>query len=77
MNPYNPEAKCPKCGCTGIKNLYHPRSEGRYYDGFANFGQPINHEFIERECFNCGYKWNEAPLTTDETGEISRKEVKK
>jgi len=73
MNVYNPDATCPKCGCTGIKNLLVHKGEyisGRnwtdkdmtttwFIDGLQ---APSDIETILRTCLNCGFQWFEAAI---------------
>lgn len=70
MNIYNPDAKCPKCKCAGIKNEFREKDSQKQIsymvDGYSQIGtQAISRDCIERTCFNCGYSWQELPL--DET----------
>ena len=74
MEPYNPDAKCPKCGCTGIKNKFHAKGSWKsiptMYDTkngvWTAYTQiPVIQDYITRECFNCGYTWEEAPLDAE------------
>lgn len=75
MKIYNPDAKCPKCGCAGIKNRF--TIAGHYIENSSGYRyQPrgeiclsqdetfveIKQDCIERTCFNCGYSWEELPL---------------
>lgn len=64
MNPYNENARCPKCGgdtigsrfCSGqypSHGYYDPPHEGT--------------EAIHRACARCGFSWSEAPI--DKRGE--------
>lgn len=71
---YNPKAVCPKCGCTGIKNIFV--KAGHEYSGTPQRiifdSEPgvqsvtcFMGECIVRECFNCGYEWAEKPLDAE------------
>ena len=74
MNPYNSDAKCPKCGCTGIRNKFYKKDTFKHFDGgftidemegkqyYPPYESKVEQDHISRECFNCGYKWDEAPL---------------
>jgi len=79
MNKYNPGAKCPKCGCGCIKSTYwkqgafkmipggsylHPE-DGMQYTAPCQIAVENSH--IERECLNCDYTWEEAPLDHEES----------
>jgi len=73
MNRYNPEAKCPKCGCTGIKNVFIAKDDwmklnpAEYYNSGGEVIVSVKslQDHINRECFNCGFLWNELPLDTE------------
>ena len=72
--PDNSNTKCPKCGCTGIRNKFYAKGSLKSYDGHSfidpidglqyitPYQSPVETEHIERECFNCGYKWDEMTL---------------
>ncbi|HDY88315.1 MAG TPA: hypothetical protein ENH82_09425 [bacterium] len=71
LKPYNKDAKCPKCGNTGIKNMLlhkHEVVEGRSWQDHKHSTTrnisviKADQESILRECFNCGYKWLELPI---------------
>ncbi len=50
---YNPKAKCVKCGCKKIRDVY--------YSGMDTLNiSPA----IERVCTNCGHTWIQAPLNS-------------
>jgi len=57
LPPYDPNAKCPKCGHDEVRTYY------------CKTGQPldscwlkIEHEHLHRACQRCHYKWLEACL---------------
>lgn len=60
MESYNEDAKCPKCGGTDIRCLYHPY----WYYGTPEeqHSEPLMHRF----CRNCQFGWLEKPLDADE-----------
>jgi hypothetical protein len=73
MDEYNPDAKCPKCGCTGIKNKFWKKGQYKEYPIITHYGidgdhcynscrEDIVESHIERTCCNCGHTWQEAPL---------------
>lgn len=62
MKPYNPKAKCPKCGCEDVRcrleqKEYRLDKDGEY--------MPIV-EFLVRTCTNCYFTWPEACLDAKE-----------
>ena len=54
MQPYNPNAICPKCG-GGVIGTAHQEK-------VVHYNRTIAPERIYRICRHCGYEWNEAPL---------------
>jgi ribosomal protein S27AE len=64
--PYNPHARCPKCGSGYVRTRFcempHPDDKpGAYLFGEAHF------EHLDRECSECGYGWLEATLDSQAT----------
>ena len=78
LNKYDPKAVCPKCGCTGIKNTHREKGSWKKYPGGRSFSLEdgvqyivpfeaiVATSYIERECFNCSYIWEELPLDAEE-----------
>ena len=67
MNRYNADERCPKCGCTGIKNEYKVKGTKEqviyFSEGYPQLGISIaEQDHIKRTCLNCGYYWEELPL---------------
>jgi hypothetical protein len=58
MKPYNPNAKCPKCGYCDISSVYRDKGEGS-----VSSGEYYKPERIKRECRRCHYEWDEKPLS--------------
>ena len=66
---YNPAAACPKCGDDEVGVMYRAAGDAYYVT------QPNYHcERLHRQCANCLYEWDEAPLDVDarESGPASR-----
>lgn len=60
MKPYDPNAKCAKCG--------HDSITTRFIGAFAP-----RRDTIHRCCNRCGYGWNESPLdSSDDSHERSQ-----
>ena len=61
LQPFNPEAKCPKCG--------HGEVGVRYVAPVKTYdvrGEATEHpEQMRRLCERCGYGWAEAPLSPE------------
>jgi len=63
MELYNSWAKCPKCGCEKIIDvfrhkgeLFYDTSRDHHYNHFAE------QDLIQRTCRNCSFSWHELPL---------------
>ena len=55
LPPFNPKAKCPKCGWREVVVLYQEYAAGpsaKYW--------PLWREFFLRTCERCQYEWIEA-----------------
>jgi len=64
MKPYNPDAKCPKCGYARISAVY--MTEGTWATPFLRRQRAA----LARTCQRCHHWWDEAPLDApDEEGE--------
>lgn len=57
LNPFDPEATCPKCGHGDIATTYH--EEEVPLDPCWN---RVEGEHHDRYCRRCGYEWCEAVL---------------
>ena len=55
--PFNPDAKCPKCGQKNVSVQYIPKEGRCYIDGRLTWAE---HEFHQRHCRDCGFEWREA-----------------
>ena len=60
MKPYDPAAKCPKCGYAVVSVYFYP-----YLSGW-DYRVPLNGEVMQRRCSRCGYGWLEACLKAPE-----------
>lgn len=54
MTQYDPNKRCPKCGCGVIETIYKPSTPA-----FAR-------DRVERKCIRCGCVWDESPLDAEE-----------
>jgi hypothetical protein len=66
VNPYNPQAQCPKCRHDDVGTRFHDGS----WKG-CPWGCPASaslKEHIERHCRRCHYEWAELPATDKEGG---------
>ncbi len=61
MEPFNPKAKCPKCGGEDIYSSYH-NDDYQVHCVWNTEGA-----LIERGCRRCSFKWPEAPLDAKES----------
>lgn len=64
MQPYDPQAKCPKCWGDDVGAIYHETDRFEYLGcpSCQGNGSP---EHIRRDCRRCGYAWAEACLTKE------------
>jgi|SRR5207253_639292 len=75
LPPYNPSAKCVKCGGEEVSTAWHQRGKCSRVDtsAFSNVGlkfcdnakgpcADIAEDHLLRDCSNCGYEWLERPL---------------
>lgn len=64
MTPFNPNAKCPKCGSDQITSQFKPAGTNhRYVKEEMRYEEyVVKPEQIDRRCVNCGYSWPEAPM---------------
>lgn len=58
MKKYDPDAKCPKCGCEDVRTFYHNERSYRHDD--ICYG--VDHEHFHRTCERCKYHWVEDVL---------------
>jgi len=59
VNPYDPGARCPKCGNDGVSTEYRSGWLPGFMGGPAwKFSAP----FLARKCQRCSYYWEEAPV---------------
>lgn len=75
---YNPDAKCPKCGCAEIRTIYQKDAHGYVCKRQHPAGDQIidvwGHreccvfEHLDRVCTNCTYLWGER--TVENGGEV-------
>lgn len=66
MKPFDPNAKCPKCGHDNIKTAYYENDEHRWH-GYNKLDRERS-EHLRRTCERCRYQWNELPIgVSDET----------
>ena len=56
VGPFNPDARCAKCGHDGIGVLYD--------EGCGVTSCPNHPERIDRHCRRCHFEWSEAPLAS-------------
>jgi predicted nucleic-acid-binding Zn-ribbon protein len=57
MKPYNPKAKCPKCGHNHAATNFDAKGE----DKPLGEGGQYERDTLSRRCERCGYTWCEAP----------------
>lgn len=55
LDPFNPDATCPKCGHDGV--------EAKYCVYTGAFSHQTT-EWIRRQCKRCGFLWDERCLTS-------------
>jgi len=60
MQPFNPDAKCAKCGSDNIHSIFCV--DPRYYSSCRKWPNEVREEHIHRNCKTCRYEWLEAPL---------------
>lgn len=61
MIPYNPNARCSKCGGEDVSSIWMPQE--RCLPDCTVISRNHNMpERIERKCDRCGYTWLEEPL---------------
>jgi hypothetical protein len=62
---FNPDARCPKCGCDRIATTYYqedwygPFERGRIFGEAEPLATPMP-ERLRRECERCGHWWCES-----------------
>lgn len=57
LPPYNPGARCPKCGFSQVSTTYQrPRRDTTPWECHARRAH------LDRRCGRCGYAWCEATL---------------
>lgn len=62
LKPFNPKAKCPKCGCTKIGSRWEDKIENDvcwYERKYKPVGKWPEHEYMHRTCELCDYDWPE------------------
>ena len=65
MKPFDPVAKCPKCGNDDIRATFRIKNEfGRCGESPTKHCPSTMPEHLHRECRRCHYEWVEAPLDT-------------
>lgn len=71
MQPFNPDAKCTKCGSGNAASRWFAPA---YYTRILGFKVEVpvpgngiyDEEYIVRTCKTCDYRWAEAPLDKKE-----------
>ena len=58
MKPFDPKAKCPKCGCKEISAYFHAKGDRKPLGDYGYYER----EILARRCDRCKYEWHEAPL---------------
>lgn len=65
LPPYNPDAKCPKCGGGEVDAMWCPAdatSNVSRRDAPDKDHLNVYAEHMDRTCTRCGYAWPEAPM---------------
>lgn len=60
MTPFDPAAKCPKCGHDETSDAYHKNGYKCPFGSVVDVGREEEH--IHRTCKRCGFDWPEAVL---------------
>lgn len=60
MKPYDPSAKCSKCGHDGVGTVFVR-------------GLVSSEDSLKRTCLRCQYTWSEAPLDAAVPKRLTRK----
>ena len=63
LQPFDAEAKCPKCDGDDISTHYHSSGESRPMDKCWNT-DIADSEHHDRYCRRCSYEWYEGPALT-------------
>lgn len=61
MKPYNPSAKCEKCGSDKTDTTWHVTRGKNWCRDVCGFAA-IDGDHMLRHCSNCGFEWLEAPM---------------
>lgn len=56
---YHPGAKCPKCSCTVIEDVFHQSGEQLGMNGEAF---TVEAECVQRTCDRCSHMWAVQPM---------------
>ncbi len=59
LKPFNPEARCPKCGHDTVKTRYCRGGPDSDYRDLC-WDKGLNREHLHRNCERCHYEWEEA-----------------
>lgn len=65
MKPYDPNAKCPKCGWDEISSSWIPADKCWTAEPRRWEGNQTREAHISRTCRRCHYRWPEAPLDAE------------
>ena len=57
MKPYDPEAKCPKCGHAEVETHYEDKANLCPWEHRNKAGNEVEH--LDRYCKRCSYAWAE------------------
>jgi len=60
MKPFDPNAKCPKCGCDDVATIFCEK--GSHRNGIYDCEWVWKRDTLTRRCERCGYERDEAPL---------------
>jgi hypothetical protein len=61
LPPYNPSSHCVKCGLHAEPGC--ETGDTKYHDGCNTYHCRTSQEHFCRECYRCGYIWQEAVTT--------------
>lgn len=60
MKPYDPSARCPKCGSADVSTDHVEKNGGNYWSGCSECSRVNVREHLHRLCPRCLYAWPEA-----------------
>lgn len=67
--PFDPDAKCPKCGNTEVETDHVEKGTGSRYAPCVECRKYERAEHLDRRCSRCGYTWPEATVDAGGDGQ--------